>query len=624
MQEMLNKLTEEVKLETSQDILDAYGITEYTASDLVSDFQDAVAYKQEQARVFKILDAADHSDIWKVFNKKIPNYVQTPTHNPITIIKEATKASIMPTEYSGDFRALSIDAKELAETANKFFQLKWNSMDMDDINNKCGEYAYLHGTSGVLYGWNNDLVEANDVTSILNAKRLVPLQARVYHPSNIFPDPSASQVEEMGYMYFAEKKSKEFLKAIPRFQARIQAIENANDTTGYTDPNYIRDKDKQSSRNVVTFITCYKKVLRPKTGIDGTNILTPSVDIIYMAGRDILDVAKDIQPNVIPFIPLYDEEVPNNFWGISKCYKVLSLYLALVQLDSTEATAYFKNQNPAEFINSMAGINVAEYQNKRNNPDKAFTVNCDPRIVQAFANRPDIPKDLNSFRQYLISAIQQVSGVDAAYLGQSYGSIQTTGGVSQALDRATMRDSNRIKAIDKFISKELNLMSQFYILNGNEETFRAQPNSMTNKQDNKEYTFNPADLFGRDDICIDVSSAAPRSKTSYEDGAKQLMELQMKYVPAEHGYPDFITPDEMISFLNIPTPEKNTIRERMKIQMENMKLEEYTAVVTALGTLVKGGMNPEEALQYVTQQLVQTPIGQTPATNPTPGEPMQK
>jgi len=624
MQEMLNKLTEDVKLETSQDILDSYGITEYTASDLVTDFQEAIAYKQEQARIFKILDAADHSDIWKVFNKKIPNYVQTPTHNPITIIKEATKASIMPTEYAGDFRALSIDAKPLAETANKFFQLKWNSMDMDDINNKCGEYAYLHGTSGVLFGWNNDLVEANDVTSILNAKRLVPLQARVYHPSNIFPDPSASQVEEMGFMYFAEKKSREFLKAIPRFQARIQAIENANDTTGYTDPNYIRDKSKQSSRNVVTFITCYKKVLRPKTGINGTTILTPSVDIIYMAGRDILDVAKDIQPNVIPFIPLYDEEVPNNFWGISKCYKVLSLYLALVQLDSTEATAYFKNQNPAEFINSMAGINVAEYQNKRNNPDKAFTVNCDPRIVQAFANRPDLPKDLSSFRTYLIGAIQQVSGVDAAYLGQSYGSIQTTGGVSQALDRATMRDSNRIKAIDKFISKELNLMSQFYILNGNEETFRAQPNAMTQNQDNKEYTFNPADLFGRDDICIDVSSAAPRSRTSYEDGAKQLMELQMKYVPAEHGYPDFITPDEMISFLNIPTPEKNVIRERMKVQMENMKLEEYMAVVTALGTLTEGGMAPEQALQEIVAQMVQTPIGQTPATNPAPGQPMQK
>lgn len=621
MQDMIKEMATNV---SSQDVLDSYGITEYDASSLISDFQDAVAYKQEQARIFKILDAADHSDIWKIFNKKIPNYVQTPTHNPITIIKEATKASIMPTEYSGDFRALSLDAKELADTANKFFQLKWNAMDMDDINNKCGEYAYLHGTSGVLFGWNQDVVEPNDVSSILNAKRLIPLQAKVYHPTNIFPDPSASTVEEMSYLFFAERKSKAFLKSIPRFQARLQAIENANDTTGYVDPNYIRDKSKQYSKDVVTFITCYKKVLRPKEGIDGTTVLTPSVDIIYMSGRDILDVAKDIQPNVIPFVPLYDEEIPNNFWGISKCYKVLSLYLALVQLDSTEATAYFKNQNPSEFINSLAGINVAEYQNKRNNPDKAFTVNCDPRLVQAFANRPDLPKDLNSFRQYLIGAIQQVSGVDAAYLGQSYGSIQTTGGVSQALNRATMRDSNRIKAIDKFVAKELNLMVQFYILNGNVETFRPQANAMMQNQDNKEYTFDPSTLFGRDDICIDVSSAAPRSKTSYEDGAKQLMELQMKYVPAEHGYPDFITPDELISFLNIPTPEKNVIRERMKVQMENMKLEEYTAVVTALGTLVQGGMKPEDALMEIVKQLTSTPIGQTPATNPTPGQPMQK
>lgn len=626
---MEENLTAEVQVTAdmnSQDVLDAYGITEYNVSDIIRDFEDAMSYKQEQARVFKILDAADHSDIWKVFNKRIPAYVQTPTHNPITIIKEATKASIMPTEYSGSFRALSLEAQALADTADKFFQLKWSAMDMDDINNKCGEYAYLHGTSGVLFGWNNDVVEPNDVSSILNAKRLIPLQAKVYHPTNIFPDPSAATVDEMNYLFFAEKKSKEFLKSIPRFQNRMLAIENANDTTGYADNNYIKDKSKQYSRNVVTFITCYKKTLRQTTGINGLPTLVPSVDIIYMAGREILDVAKDIQPNCIPFVPLYDEEVPNNFWGISKCYKVLSLYLALVQLDSTEATSYFKNQNPVEFLNTMAGINVAEYQNKRNNPDAAFTVNCDPRIVQAYAQRPDLPKDLNSFRSYLISAIQQVSGVDAAYLGQSYGSIQTTGGVSQALDRSTMRDNNRIKAIDRFIKRELELMSQFYILNGQAETFRPQGNEMdpNNNVEQQERTFNPADLFNREDVTITVSSEAPKSKTAYEDGAKQLMELQMKYIPAEHGYPDFITPDEMISFLNIPTPEKNTIRERMKFQMENMKMQEYMAVLTAVGTLTQGGMQPEQALQEVVKQLTNGPVGQAPATNPTPQQPMQK
>jgi hypothetical protein len=82
---------------SSQDILDAYGITEYSVGDIVEEFETAMAYKEEQAKIFKVLDAADHSDIWKVYNRKIPSYVQTPVVNPITIIKEATKASIMPT-----------------------------------------------------------------------------------------------------------------------------------------------------------------------------------------------------------------------------------------------------------------------------------------------------------------------------------------------------------------------------------------------------------------------------------------------------------------------------------------------------------------------------------------------
>lgn len=621
----IETLNQHLEKASSQDILDSYGIVEYTADDIIREFQEAVSYKTEQARVFKILDAADHSDIWKVYNKKIPNYVQTPTANPITIIKEATKASIMPTEYAGDYRPLTLEAKQLAETANKFFQMKWEASEMDAINNEAADYAYLHGTSGVLFGWSSDIIDDTDVSTAFNLTKNVKFQAKAYHPSNIFPDPGASSVDEMNYLFFAERKSKNYLKSIPRFANAITVIDNVADTLGSTNDNYILDKAKNTSASTVTFLTCYKKVFRMKQNpVTGITQLTPSVDIIYMAGRHILDVSKDIQPSRIPFVPLYDEAIPNNFWGISKCYKVLSLVITLNSLDSTEATEYFKHQNPPEFINSAAGLDIFEYQNKRENPDKAFVVNCDPRLVQSYGERPEVPKDINTFRTYLLQQIQQVSGVDAAYLGASYGSIQTTGGVQQALDRATMRDNNRIKAIDKFIRKELELMTQFYIIHGNKEKFFDNKRELNDMQAPKVYEFDPAQLVGREDISIVVSNCAPRSSASYEDAAMKLMELQMKYVPSEHGYPDFITPIELVKWLNIPKAQQYVLAERMDAQMQNMKLEEYTAVLTAVGTLTSGGMKPEEALMMVVQQLQATAVGQLPATNPNPGVPMSK
>lgn len=610
---------------SSQDILDSYGITEYTVDDLIADFETAMAYKEEQAKVFKILDAADHSDIWKVYNRKIPSYVQTPVVNPITIIKEATKASIMPTAYSGNYRPMTISARQDAEIADKYFQLKWSSANMDEINSEAADYAYLHGTSGVLFGWNNNIVDHSDITAQFNPIKHSQIQAKAFHPSNIFPDPGAATVEEMRYMFFAERKSKDFLRSIPRFQRALYAIDSANDSTGNVDPKYILDKVKQSGKDIVTFLTCYKRVMRYKPDVlTGMYTLSTSVDIIYMAGRNILDVAKDIQPSCIPFVPLYDEKIPNNFWGISKCYKVLSLCLTLNMLDSTEATAYFKNQNPTEFVNALAGLNVAEYQRKRNNPDAAFTVNCDPRLVQAFAERPDLPKNIDSFRQYLITMIQEVSGVDAAYLGRSYGSIQTTGGVSQAIDRATMRDNTRIQSIDKFIRKELELITQFYIMHGQQEQFFPQMNSNYQQQMSNEMTFDPTSLIGREDIEINVSACAPRSNASYEEAANKLFELQMKYQPSQHGYPDLITPEELIGWMNIPSSQKNVLIDRMRAQLENMKLEEYTAVVTSLGTLTQGGMNPEDALLEIVKMIEQSAMGQLPATNVAPGQPMSK
>jgi hypothetical protein len=299
------------------------------------------------------------------------------------------------------------------------------------------------------------------------------------------------------------------------------------------------------------------------------------------------------------------------------------MVLTLNQLDSTEATAYFKNQNPAEFVNAMAGLNISEYQNKRDNPDVAFTVNCDPRLVSAFAERPDLPKNLDSFRQYLITMIQKVSGVDSAYLGESYGSIQTTGGVSQALDRATMRDAVRIKSVTRFIKKELELMTQFYIIHGQTEKFYPQEDTARQQQNAGEMEFDPMALVGRTDIEIAVSNSAPRSVESYEEAANKLFELQMKYQPAMHGYPDLITPEEMITWLNIPKAAQNVLIERMQAQMENMKLEEYTAVVTALGTLTQGGMTPEQALEEIAKMVEQS-IGQLPAANLNQGQPMQR
>ena len=225
-------LTENVEAITSQQILDKYGITEYTVDDIIKDFETAIAFKQEQARIFKILDAADHSDIWKVFNKKIPNYVQTPVNNLITVIKESTKASIMPTTYAGQYVPLTLEAKEITDVANRYFKMKWVGAKMDKVNSDAADYAFLHGTSGVLFGWNQNIIDYSDITSYFNPTIKSQIQAKAYHPSNIFPDPSANTVEEMKYLFFAERKSKSFLKTIARFQDALATIENANDGMG--------------------------------------------------------------------------------------------------------------------------------------------------------------------------------------------------------------------------------------------------------------------------------------------------------------------------------------------------------------------------------------------------------
>ena len=54
-----------------------------------------------------------------------------------------------------------------------------------------------------------------------------------------------------------------------------------------------------------------------------------------------------------------------------------------------------------------------------------------------------------------------------------------------------------------------------------------------------------------------------------------------------------------------------------------MKLEEYTAVLTAVGTLTQGGMPVEDALMEIVKQMERS-VGQLPATNPNPGTSMPR
>lgn len=601
-----------------RNILLENGITEYTADTLVQDFQRTLSYKQEQARVFKILDAADQSNIWKIYKHPLPAYTQTPVYNPITVIRESTKASIMPTSYAADFRPTSMEAKPLAESLNSYMHYKWNASKMDSVNSDAADYAFLHGTAAVLFGWDKDIVDASDIQGAFPIFKKSEIQAKAIHPSNLFPDPGASCIEEASYVFISERKTKAFLKTIPKFADAIPLIEQANNSMQTNDPNYVLDQNKNSDYNVVTFLTCYKKVLRPTTPGHPELGFKVEVDIIYLAGRTVIGVVKNIQPARIPIVVLYDERIPNNFWGISRCYKVLESALTVNKLDSIEATGVIKHQNPPEFINAQAGLDVQDYQQNRGNPSKAFVVNIDPRLVSANADIPETPMALKDFKSYLIQGIKEVSGVDNIYQGQGFGSIQTTGGIQEAVNRSTLRDNVRIGNINTFIKEEVELILQFYVIHGSKETFFKKETNNFNSATGVPVSFDPASLIGRQDIEIEVSATVPKTAQAYEEAAMKLMELNLKYDPASKGYPDMITPEEVVNYLNIPQAQKKVMQERMALQYQNLKLQEYSTVLVGVGTLVQGGMSPEMALQEIVNQIQQSKLGQVPAANVAP------
>jgi hypothetical protein len=269
------------------------------------------------------------------------------------------------------------------------------------------------------------------------------------------------------------------------------------------------------------------------------------------------------------------------------------------------------HQNPQKIVWKESGINAADLAKTGTLPGKVWTSNADPRAAIVQLDPPDIPKGLFELEDRLKNDINDIVGLNEAYMGNSVGSLTTSTGVNSLIERATVRDKDKMIQIDKFVEDLSNLIALVILYNWKDKRPLLQTNP------NGEPTFDEYEPF--DDWTVDnmewriksdVYAKAPITQASKRQQADQLMQMQGQF----QFNPPIITPEEWIKKQDFDDKEDMLRRmEEDRIKMEEQQAKDMASLIQQAASyasqLTMQGI-PQEQIQQALYEMAQNMLGQ--------------
>ena len=226
---------------------------------------------------------------------------------------------------------------------------------------------------------------------------------------------------------------------------------------------------------------------------------------------------------------------------------------------------------------------------------------------------------LPALKESLQLGMETVSGVDGRYTGRDTGSIITTGGTEEMLNRVTMIDTPKITLYEAYTKQLTKLVLLNLLEFAPERTYYVQePNSPKHKT--IKVPFQDIDkkiVFNYD---INISSELPKNKQRIAQMANMLMEKQMQYQESGSSV-QLITEEEWLMMQDLPM--KEYMLERMGIQRQRDSIEEVSQVLFNYADLIQKGMSPDDAIMATASGLDQKRQGAMREQGPIPAVGME-
>lgn len=541
----------------------------------------------------KMLDGIDSGDLWKTLNLKFPEYQVLPDTNFINYVKSNIIASLYTVTKSADVLPTTADDKELCMLLNIALEREWALGNI-------GYYQFLAGCNAALFnvgytqvGW-DDSVTAGSDSPFHKGK----VSLKNINPIKFMRDPFSTSLDTAGYCCTYDTYHKTVFEDNPNYKETFKEfVQSQKEQDNSMDiPKLADDLSKSAQKDYYTLITYWIKQDNKLYEIHVIN----NKAILYF---------KQLEPAIIPIVELYCEPPGEKLIGAGPCHKIFANNVAYNIMESLALTAEYRNQRPPKFVNAQSNLNVAAFSKYGDEADKTFVVSGDASKAVHYQEFPQISNQLPTHQTALQNNIQLVTGVDGRYTGRDTGSIITTGGTEEMLNRVTMIDTPKIMMYEQY-TKALTKLILTNLINycPKRKYFRKKPNT-SNQWSTITVEFPKIDSDTVFDYEIVISSELPKNKQSIAELANMLMEKQMQYQSQGQSV-ELITAEEWLALQDLPF--KELMLERMGMQRLDNATEDVAQVLFQYADLIEKGAKPEDAITATANSLAQKRAGVPP------------
>lgn len=553
-------------------------------------------------RKMKILDAADRSRLWQAISAKFPKWQIQPDSNWVSYVKSNLVASIYTVTKGASLLPTCDEDREIIENLNIALDYIWDMADVGYYQMQAGSNAALLNIGITQVGWNPD-AQGGSGKSFYKGD----LVLKNISPLHYMRDPFAEDLEHAAYVITFEKLHKTAILGDPRYREKFKAyleqkIIDQNLGGSQPDPIYplhdVNAANVQTDTNYYKVITYFVKYNDAEGNIKIAEVHTLDNDLI-------LWYKPEIKPNQFPFVELFCNLPEGDVVGTSECAKILSNNIAYNMINSMLLTGVYKNYHPTKFISSASGLNIATFTKHGNEPDRAFVVNGDASRAVHYLEEPQpSAAEINAIG-ILANDLQKTSGVDDRYTGRDTGSVLTTGGVEDMLDRVTVVDTPKIANYERYTKQLTQLILANFVEFSLKRTY-FKKDVMKNTYDSFTVDYK---ALAKDTVfhyAINISSELPKNKQRVAAMANTLMEKQMQYAQNAKG-PELITTEEWLQLQDLPF--KELMLKRMGIQRVQDATTKFTKGLFDYTALVADGVEPNAAVGMVGENMAATETG---------------
>lgn len=567
-------------------------------------------------RLWATMDMLDRGEQWKGAN--IPEWVPKPQHNMMRFVRILKRSNLASNIPSAHFSPINQDHAEIIDKLDKAYRFVWQSEKVDRTIRKSIDRMLAKGTSVAFVYTDDTFIDGVYYGS--GDKRNRMFQGRIMVKSfpitNFYPDPDAYSLDECKFVETTQTMSLKAVKANKTFRKHagklLDKLVPADRAIDDQESGEVLHRDIQPSTidpvegdEKVTVHTHWEREYDPDKKRYVLNMY------MYCSGADFtLYEALDLKPNKFPCALLLDEEEDNQLMGSSISKDIMEDQKIINKVNQTASTIGALHQNPQKVVSAESNIDVKEMARKGNMPGVVWKANGDPSRAVAPLRPDDIPKGLFELKDRMVQDIKDYVGVNEAYTGQSIGSLTTSSGVNSLIDRATIRDKDKMVQIDEFVER----ISELIVLNIIYKWKHERPITVIDSAGKPDYdVFTPIKDADAENlrwlVKSDVYASSPVTQSKKREEAKELLQMQgqFKYDPP------LITVEEYIRESDYAM--KDVILDRMKVDRERkqaLEAEDWGKMIAELATqvanLVGQGTAQEkinQTIQQMAQQLVQ-------------------